>query len=79
MVNTSFMMGGAFGLAMLASLAAIRTEELQRSGAEPVAALNGGYHFAFLVSALLTTTAAVLGTIMLGLRPAAGQGTVDSQ
>ncbi|WP_054444995.1 MFS transporter, partial [Achromobacter xylosoxidans] len=42
-VNTAFMMGGALGLAVLASLAAARTAALAGAGAAPVAALAGGY------------------------------------
>ncbi len=64
-VNTAFMMGGALGLAILASLAASRTDSLLGSGDGPLAALNGGYHAAFLVGALFAATAAVLGTVLL--------------
>ena len=42
-INTSFMMGGALGLAVLASLAALRSQQLLASGAQAVVALNGGY------------------------------------
>lgn len=64
-VNTAFMMGGALGLAILASLAASRTDTLLGSGDGPLAALNGGYHVAFLVGALFAGAAAVLGTMLL--------------
>jgi EmrB/QacA subfamily drug resistance transporter len=64
-VNTSFMMGGALGLAALASLADIRAGELQRAGAPSVAALNGGYHLAFALGALLTLFAGLLGALVL--------------
>ena len=47
-VNTSFMMGGALGLAILASLAASRTDDLLASGEDQLVALNSGYHVAFL-------------------------------
>src|SRR5258706_2180097 len=47
-VNTAFMMGGALGLAVLASLAAARTESLLAAGAASAAALNGGDPFAFV-------------------------------
>ena len=43
------MMGGALGLAVLASLAASRTDSLRASGTSELAALTGGYHAAFLV------------------------------
>src|SRR5262249_40605424 len=52
LVNTSFMMGGALGLAILASLAAWRTDSLKADGEDAVAALAGGYHAAFLVPAI---------------------------
>src|SRR2546426_2617336 len=50
-VNTAFMMGGALGLAVLASLAASRTDSLRSSGDGPLVALAGGYHTALLVGA----------------------------
>ncbi|MBO9535177.1 DHA2 family efflux MFS transporter permease subunit [Herbaspirillum sp.] len=59
-VNTSFMMGGALGLAILASLAASSTAGLAVAGADAVTALNGGYRLAFLLGALTATLAAVL-------------------
>ena len=67
-VNTAFMMGGALGLAILASLAASRTDSLRASGHGPLAALNGGYHAAFLVGALFAATAAVVGATLLRTR-----------
>ena len=60
-VNTSFMMGGALGLAVLASLAAARTEGLTASGASTQVALNGGYQAAFLVGAIFALAACVIG------------------
>jgi MFS family permease len=64
-VNTSFMMGGALGLAVLASLAAARTDGLLASGASPLVALNGGYHIAFAVGAVFAAAAALLGAALL--------------
>jgi EmrB/QacA subfamily drug resistance transporter len=64
-VNTSFMMGGALGLAVLASLAASRTDSLSAAGDGPLVALNGGYHAAFLVGALFAAAAGVLGGVLL--------------
>jgi EmrB/QacA subfamily drug resistance transporter len=64
-VNTSFMMGGALGLAVLASLAASRTDTLLSSGESHLAALAGGYHLAFLVGAIFALVAAVLGGALL--------------
>jgi EmrB/QacA subfamily drug resistance transporter len=60
-VNTAFMMGGALGLAVLASIAASRTNSLSASGDGQLAALTGGYHLAFLVGAIFALAAAVIG------------------
>jgi EmrB/QacA subfamily drug resistance transporter len=65
MVNTAFMMGGALGLAVLASLAAARTQGLAAAGAPAAAALNGGYQLAFVVGAAFAAGAAVLGVLLL--------------
>jgi EmrB/QacA subfamily drug resistance transporter len=65
LVNTSFMMGGALGLAVLASLAASRTHSLSASGDSHLAALTGGYHVAFLVGAVFAAAGAVLGAALL--------------
>jgi MFS family permease len=67
-VNTAFMMGGALGLAVLASLAASRTDSLRVSGSGPLAALNGGYHAAFLGGALFAAAAAAVGAALLRTR-----------
>lgn len=68
-VNTAFMMGGALGLAVLASGAAARTATLQAAGVAAVDALNQGYQLAFLLGAVFAALAGGLGAV--GLR--AGQ------
>jgi len=65
-VNTAFMMGGALGLAVLASLAASRTAGLQAVGAAPLEALAGGYAVAFWIGAACALGGAILGGV--GLR-----------
>ncbi|MBA2383737.1 MAG: DHA2 family efflux MFS transporter permease subunit [Actinobacteria bacterium] len=64
-VNTAFMMGGALGLAVLASLAASRTDSLAASGSDSLVALTSGYHVAFLVGALFAAAAAAIGAVLL--------------
>ena len=49
LVNTSVQVGGAIGLAVLATLAAERTDALLADGASNAAALNGGFHLAYLI------------------------------
>jgi EmrB/QacA subfamily drug resistance transporter len=64
-VNTSFMMGGALGLAVLASLAASRSSSLRADGNDVLTSLTGGYHLAFAVGAIFAAAAAVLGATLL--------------
>jgi EmrB/QacA subfamily drug resistance transporter len=63
-VNTAFMMGGALGLAVLASIAASRTDSLVAGGADKLTALVGGYHLAFIVGAIFAASAAVVGALL---------------
>jgi MFS family permease len=64
-VNTAFMMGGALGLAVLASLAASRTNTLKADGESALAALNGGYHVAFALGAMFALAAGVVAAVFL--------------
>jgi EmrB/QacA subfamily drug resistance transporter len=64
-VNTAFMMGGALGLAVLASIAASRNDSLLADGEGRLTALTGGYHLAFLVGALFAVAAATVGALLL--------------
>jgi MFS family permease len=71
-VNTSFMMGGALGLAVLASLAALYTGMAGARGAGEIAALNAGYRLAFGVGAVCALVAAGLGAGFLPIQSAQG-------
>jgi EmrB/QacA subfamily drug resistance transporter len=62
-VNTSFMMGGALGLAVLASVAAART-----GGSTSPAALTDGYHAAFIVGTVFAVAAGAVAAFFM--RPA---------
>jgi len=68
LVNTSFMMGGALGLAILASAAAARTDHLLAAGAVSAAALTGGYHVAFGCGAVFAALSSLLGAAFLRTR-----------
>jgi EmrB/QacA subfamily drug resistance transporter len=76
LVNTAFMMGGAVGLAVLASMAAARTDTLRAAGAGVVTALNGGYQLAFVLGAAAAVLSALLGAVVMrtGMRTAAPEG-----
>jgi EmrB/QacA subfamily drug resistance transporter len=59
-VNSSFMMGGALSLGVLATVSAARASSLVTSGHPQLTALNGGYHIAFVVGAGLAIAATCL-------------------
>ena len=68
-VNTAFMMGGALGLAVLASVAASRTDHLTASGHGHLSALLGGYHVSFLLGAIFALSAAAIGVAFFRVSP----------
>ena len=79
LVNTTAQVGGAIGLALLATLATDRTEGLRADGESVAAALNGGYHLAYLIGAILAAVAIVVAMTVLRSRrpePAPGHATV---
>jgi EmrB/QacA subfamily drug resistance transporter len=65
LVNTTVQVGGALGLAVLATLATTRTETLLGHGDHPAAALTGGYRLAFVVAAALVLAAIVVAVTVL--------------
>jgi MFS family permease len=69
--NTAFMMGGALGLAVLASAASARTHHLAATGHGSLAALTGGYHLAFVIGAVFAICGAAVGATFLRTRTAA--------
>ena len=74
-VNTAFMMGGSLGLAVIASLAAGRTQSLIASGTPSLEALNGGYHVAFVVGAVFAVLSAIIGATMVRVNMNAQQAS----
>jgi EmrB/QacA subfamily drug resistance transporter len=71
LVNTSLQVGGALGLAILATLATSRTEDLLASGASTQSALTDGYQLAFIVAAGLVVGAIVIALTVLRSEKAA--------
>ena len=65
LVNTSAQVGGAIGLAVLATIATERTGALTAAGEPAAAALNGGFHLAYVVGATLVALAAVVGAVVI--------------
>ncbi|SEG44692.1 drug resistance transporter, EmrB/QacA subfamily [Actinacidiphila yanglinensis] len=73
--NTAQQIGGALGLATLASIAGTRTDHRLAAGRSATAALADGYHLAFVVAAGLLVAAALLAGVLL--RTPAGRTAGD--
>jgi MFS family permease len=65
LVNTTVQVGGAIGLAVLATLASERTDGLRADGEPLSSALNSGYHLAYLIGAALIAVAIVVAVLVL--------------
>jgi MFS family permease len=68
LVNTSVQVGGAIGLAVLATFATERTEGLLADGEPAAEALNSGYHLAYLIGTGLILVAIVIAVTVLRVR-----------
>jgi EmrB/QacA subfamily drug resistance transporter len=71
LVNTSVQVGGAIGLAILATFATERTDTLVAAGEPAASALNAGFHLAYVIGAALVGVAIVLAVTVLRPRRAA--------
>jgi len=65
LVNTSMQVGGAVGLAVLATLSTERTNSLLDSGVSEASALTSGYHLAYLIGAGLAAIAVAIAVFVL--------------
>jgi EmrB/QacA subfamily drug resistance transporter len=74
LVNTSQQVGGALGLAVLATLSSTRTDTLLGNGDSTASALTGGYHLAFAIGAGMVIAGTILAVTLL--RP---QGAVVTE
>jgi len=79
LVNTTVQVGGALGLAVLAAVAAGRTDTRLTAGQPQLAALNSGYHLAYLVGAACAAAAIVITllTIRSTPQPVRNESTPD--
>ncbi|MBS1863742.1 MAG: MFS transporter [Actinobacteria bacterium] len=77
LVNTSMQVGGAVGLAVLATLSTERTEKLEAAGHSVASALTSGYHLAYLVGAGLALCSVLIAIFVMRPVPAHGPGGED--
>jgi len=74
-VNTSAQVGGAIGLAVLATLATQRAHDLTATGTPHLQALNSGYHLAYVVGAVLLVVAMLVTLYALRGEPVLSPGS----
>ena len=65
LVNTTVQVGGAVGLAVLATVSATRTAHLSASGQSLHSALTGGYQLAFVIATLVVGAAIAIALMVL--------------
>ncbi len=76
LVNTTAQVGGALGLAVLATLSTTRAGSLAASGHSAVDSLVGGYHLAFWIATGLIVAALAIGAVLL--RPVSAPAAVPA-
>jgi len=74
LINTSPQVGGAVGLAVLATLASERTKTLLGDGHSALSALNSGFHLAYLIGAALVVAAIAVALVVITPGPPAMAG-----
>jgi MFS family permease len=79
LVNTTVQVGGAIGLAVLATLATERTDGLRAGGESTASALNSGYHLAYLIGAALVAVAIVVALGVVRSETATAQKDADAE
>jgi EmrB/QacA subfamily drug resistance transporter len=79
LVNTSVQVGGAIGLAVLATLATERTDSMLADGESTASALNSGYHLAYLVGVVLVVAAIVVAVTVLQSEEKAAEDHAESE
>ncbi|MGD9673681.1 MAG: MFS transporter [Candidatus Nitrosocosmicus sp.] len=59
LVNTTYQLGSALGLAIMVSVSTVHYEYLTSSGANIIVALNDGFHLSFIGAAIISAIAAI--------------------
>jgi EmrB/QacA subfamily drug resistance transporter len=71
LVNTTAQVGGALGLAVLATLSTSHSNHLLKGGQSTAQALTGGYHLAFWIAAALVAVAVAVAATVIEPQPQA--------
>jgi hypothetical protein len=68
LLNTSYQIGSALGLAIMVAVSSSQTETFENIGLPSVEALNGGFHIAFIIDAIVSVIATAVAVIRLRIR-----------
>ncbi len=79
LVNTTAQVGGALGLAVLATLSTTRTDNLLAEGESEAQALVDGYHLAFWIGAALVVLALVIAVTVLKQEPTETEAEAEGE
>jgi EmrB/QacA subfamily drug resistance transporter len=80
LLNTSAQVGGALGLAVLATLSTNRTGQLIAEGQSTTTALSSGFHFAWLIGAgLVVATLLLAATVLKPKTPAEAESSMEKE
>ena len=79
LVNATVQVGGAIGLAVLATLASERTDSLRRAARRTTSALNSGYHLAYLIGSGLVAAGLVAAFTVLRPAPMPAMGHAPAE
>src|SRR5829696_3701125 len=79
LVNTSAQVGGALGLAVLATLSTSRSDSLEAAGHSTASALTSGYHLAFWVAAGLVVAAIAVAALVIQPEDKAAEQFADGE
>jgi sugar phosphate permease len=64
-VNTSYQIGSALGLAIMVAIASAQTLLYENNGIGSIDALNNGFHLAFTVAAIVAAIAAIVAFVTI--------------
>jgi MFS family permease len=78
LVNTTAQVGGALGLAVLATVSATRSDHLKAAGEATASALTGGYHLAWLIGAALVVAAFIVAVTVIQPEPAQAEAAPEA-
>ena len=79
LVNTTAQVGGALGLAVLATLSTTRTDNLLAEGESRAQALVDGYHLAFWIGAALVVLAFAIAVTVLKQEPTVSEAEAEGE